>query len=317
MSLPALHRRFQGGAVAIVALIVGCSLPAQASETGTPGRSGLPTSRDAGAYHTLHNQALGLSSVWAKSPAGWPSLFRHAPAPTSSDSATGLEVTHSSPGPNRRSELTSIYTADATSAYAGINGSGQRVDGQSTWYHALAYLPQGHDCFAQGRPNVNETAHDCYFPTTGQWNDLIAWHDDNHTSAYAAQSIYMGIYTKYPVVSNRVGAKPHLALRLAGGHSWSPTYRSHELSARLRYNHWYNLLFHFVWSTTARKGTVEWWVDGRKRLSEHFATLYTNPDGSTSYNSFGIYNYRLDASWNSIAYFADVAIGPTRESVAR
>jgi hypothetical protein len=85
----------------------------------------------------------------------------------------------------------------------------------------------------------------------------------------------------------------------------------------LRYNHWYDILFHFVWSPDPNAGLAEWWVNGKQRASVTFPTLYTLPDGTHSYNGFGLYNYRLHAAWKSEVDFDDVAVGPDRGSVYR
>jgi hypothetical protein len=196
-----------------------------------------------------------------------------------------------------------------------MNTSGGRVQGQDSWYHVSLYLPQGSDCFtSSGAPNTRDAAKDCWFPTPGQWNVLTEWHDDGHTWSYGAQSSYMGVFSDYPTDSGVVGKNPHLVLVLRGGKSSAPTNRDIELSAPLLYNHWYSMTFRFVWSTSSSTGLAEWWVDGVQELSAKFPTLYTNPDGTVSYNAFGIYNYHYAAPWNDTSQYNDVAIGPTRAS---
>jgi hypothetical protein len=174
----------------------------------------------------------------------------------------------------------------------------QRVLGQDTWYHVRVRFPTD------------------YAPTTGDWNYVIAWHDDSLTSSYGAHSIAMGVWTDYPEVYGQVGKNPRLVLRLAGGSSTSPTYQPIQLpSNSLLRNHWYDLLFHFVWHTSASTGLAEWWVDGRQIVSQHFPTLFTNPGGISSYNTCDLVNYHLVAPWTSEIDFDDVTIGPTRVSV--
>ncbi len=211
----------------------------------------------------------------------------------------GLTTTGASFGPNASSQATCIWVG-ASSAYAGISPSGEQVQGQDAWYHVRMLLPSA-----------------SYQPTTGQWNWLVEWHDDNHTAASGVDPVSMalGIYTDYPVVNGGVGQNPHLVLRLAGGSSASPTYQSIELPDLVTDDHWYDLTFHFVWSADPNAGLVEWYVDGSQVLSEHFPTLFTNPDGTVSYNTFGVYNYHLAAPWNSTVDFDDLAIGPTQASV--
>jgi hypothetical protein len=125
----------------------------------------------------------------------------------------------------------------------------------------------------------------------------------------------MGVFSDYPTQTGVVGQNPHLVLVLRGGNSIAPTEQDVEVSSALRYNHWYSMTFHFVWSADSTVGLAEWWVDGVQQLSEHFPTLFSNPDGTVSYNTFGVYNYHLGAPWNDTSEFTNVAIGPTQASV--
>ena len=157
-----------------------------------------------------------------------------------------------------------------------------------------------------------------YAPTTGDWNWVVAWHVDVHTESYGAYSTALGVYTDYPTVSGQVGVNPRFVLRLAGGNSASPTYNGTSCalpSNSLKYDHWYRLVFHLVWSADSSVGLVQWWVDGAQICSLHFPTLFRNPDGTTSTNAFGLYNYHYAAPWNSRVDVDDVAIGPSLSSV--
>jgi hypothetical protein len=172
--------------------------------------------------------------------------------------------------------------------------------GEDTWYRIRLRFPSGK-----------------YFPTTGQWNWLTEWHDDGHTTSYNsnAHSIAMGVYTDYPVVSGAVGTNPQLVLRLMGGNTMSPTTKT--LSAgSLAYDHWYEFLIHFVWSSNPSAGLVEWFSDSQLVASTSFPTLYQNPDGTFDHPGFGLYNYRLhDPMHTSEIDFDLAAVGPTRTSV--
>ena len=157
-----------------------------------------------------------------------------------------------------------------------------------------------------------------YAPTTGDWNWVVAWHNDGHTGSYGANSDALGIYTDYPTVSGKVGINPRLVLRLAGGNSSSPTYDSTSCalpSNSLKYDHWYRLLFHYIWSPDSSVGLVQWWVDGVQVCSLHFPTVFRNPDGTLSTSSFGLYNYHYAAPWNSRVDVDNVAVGPSLTSV--
>jgi hypothetical protein len=207
----------------------------------------------------------------------------------------GLVTTGSSYGPNVNSEMTAIYL-HPEACHAGWTT--QRTLGQDTWYRVRVWFPSA------------------YTPTTGDWNWIVAWHNDAVTSSYGAHSIAVGVYSDYPQVYGAAGNNPRLVLRLAGGSSSSPTYQSIELpSNSLVRGHWYNLVFHFVWHTDSSIGRAEWWVDGTQVVSTHFPTLYTNPDGRSSYNTCDLVNYHWVAPWTSEVDFDDVAIGPTRASV--
>jgi hypothetical protein len=217
-----------------------------------------------------------------------------------SGTAVALTTTGTSAGPNAASQCTTTWVNEPY-AYAGWSPTDNApVQGQSTWYHVSMDLPSG-----------------AYAPTTGEWNWLVEWHNDPHTGASGAQpvSIALGIYTDWPVVAGQVGANPQLVLRLAGGSSADPTYENVYLPGPVQYDHWYSLTFHFVWSTDPAAGLAEWFVDGRQITSQSFPTLFANPDGTQSYNSFGVYNYHLSAPWTSTVEFDNVAIGPSQASV--
>jgi hypothetical protein len=214
--------------------------------------------------------------------------------------AVGLLDTATSYGPTGTEQTAIWFSNNLNLAHAGYSNG--PVNGQDTWYRMRIRFPAG----------------GLYQPTTGQLNWLTCWHDDSHTVSYnsSAFSICLGVYTDYPVVTNGVGKNPHLVLRLMGGNTMAPsTYTCQLPSNSLLYGHWYDQLFHINWNTSSTAGLAEWWVDGANACSVHFPTLYTNPDGSHSYNSFGLYHYRLKVSWNSRVDYDNVVIGPSRSSV--
>jgi Polysaccharide lyase len=248
-------------------------------------------------YVTLRYPSRQFTDTWLKDPPGRADLITTVAG--QGTTAIRLVTTPSTGGPNSNSELTSVH-ARASRSYAGLSPGGSSVDRQDTWYHIRLRLARGG-----------------YAPTTGDWNWLVEWHDDPHTAPTGSgpYSMALGIYTDFPAVKGAVGRNPHLALRLAGGNAAAPSYQSIELPEKALEDHWYDLLFHFVWSATAKDGLVAWFVDGKRIVSEHFPTLYTNADGTHSYNSFGLYNYHWACPWDSTVEFAAVAIGPTRASV--
>jgi hypothetical protein len=239
----------------------------------------------------------GLGRPWNQTPEGGSELFRLVRGYRSAK-ALALVVTPNSYGPNASSEMTAAsFNSNLARAGRGTEAS------TDTWYHVRVRFPRRR-----------------YRPTPGDWNWLVIWHNDSRTASFRrAYSIAMGVltdYTKTPVVRTS-GRRPRLFLRLLGGSVTAP--QSYTVTLRgnsLRYNHWYDIVFHFVWSPDPKVGLAEWWVDDKQKASVAFPTLYTLPDGSHSYNGFGLYNYRLHAPWTSEVDFDDVALGPDRASVA-
>jgi hypothetical protein len=185
--------------------------------------------------------------------------------------------------------MTAIYLGANKYPHAGWLDPNGRVLGQDTWYHVRLRFPSD------------------YVPTAGDWNWLVEWHNDNLTSSYGAKSFALGL------ISNSSGA--HLWLRPAGGSSTSPTYDSIIVPEQIQRDHWYDLTFHMIWHTSRSIGRYEFWVDGTPMASIYFPTLFTNPDGTSSYNTFDLQNYHAKASWTSEVDYDNVAIGPTRTSV--
>lgn len=294
-----MRHGFKADAQSALAIILGSTQGSSAQTATSPAPTitvPAPTPTPTDAPYLAFNDPL--ANPWVETPSGQPGLIQ--PVPGDGSGSVGLVTTGSSYGPNVSSQMTAIST-DPIHAHAGISpATGTPVEGQDTWYHVRIRFPSG-----------------AFEPTTGQWNWFVEWHDDPITAPGGGgpYSIAMGVYTDYPVVSGGVGQNPHLVLRLAGGQSAAPTYESVELPALVSYDHWYDISFHFVWSTNPAVGLAEWYVDGTQVLSEHFPTLYTRPDGSQGYNEFGVYNYHLAFPLDSTVDFDHIAIGPTRASV--
>ncbi|HLG90678.1 MAG TPA: heparin lyase I family protein, partial [Candidatus Saccharimonadales bacterium] len=206
--------------------------------------------------------------------------------------ALTLTVTPTSSGPNASSELAAVYLG-AQSAH-----SGYQTTNEETWYRTGVRFPSG-----------------SYIPTTGEWNWLVEWHTDNKTQVAGGNSTGMSVLTDYPVTTSP-GQNPRLRLRNTSGSPSNPTYNYFTLpSNSLLYSHWYDSVYHIIWSTNPNIGLIEWWLDGQQIASYRGATLYTNSDGTLSYNNFGLYNYRLHATWNSTVQFRKVIIGPSAASI--
>jgi hypothetical protein len=274
-------------------------ITASLGASGRGATAALPSGSEAGPPpYVMDGFEHGLGRPWYETPEGASDLFRLVRGYRSAK-ALALVVTPSSYGPVAGSEMTAVsFRSDIARA-----GWGTETP-THTWYHVRVRFPGGR-----------------YKPTPGEWNWLVVWHNDSRTSSFPhANSIAMGVLTDYKQTSRVVkpGRRPRLFLRLLGGDVTAPqSYTVKLLPNSLRYDRWYDILFHFVWSPDPRIGLAEWWVNGRLRASVAFPTLYTLPDGSHSYNGFGLYNYRLHAPWTSEVDFDNVALGPDRASVRR
>ena len=105
-----------------------------------------------------------------------------------------------------------------------------------------------------------------------------------------------------------------IEMRIVGGASTKPR-TTRVLGPRLRTDHWYDFLVRVTWSPDAARGSVKWWLDGKRLFSRRVATLFTRPDGSTSSAYFIEDNYRRHASWDSTIFYDGARIGPSRSSV--
>jgi hypothetical protein len=211
-------------------------------------------------------------------------------APGYTGQGANLTNLGSSTGPNSSSQMSALFLNPGSQVHAS--------EGEDTWYRVRVFFPSD------------------YQPTVGEWNWIVEWHDDGTTynECNACVSVAMGVYTDY--TGTGYGPNPRLALRLSGGTTSSIVQATAALpSNSLLRNHWYDLVFHYVWSQSSTKGLAEWWVDGVQQMSRNFPTLYRRSDGSSSTNGFGLYNYRLSATWSDSVLFDNAAVGPTRGSV--
>jgi hypothetical protein len=233
----------------------------------------------------------GIHSLWQSTPARSTGLFSTQPG--NGGTSVGLQTTANSYTPNT-GQMTSLWLTSFNSFSGWDQTLNRAVNGQDRWYRQQFRLPAGG-----------------YTATPTEWNWLVVWHDDNHTSSYGACcSIGIGVF-------NDSYLKNGLVFRLAGGDSSNPTYDySCKLPANSLLNdHWYNSVEHIYWSTSSTVGRVEWWLDGVQICSKNFPTLFSNPDGTFSYNTYGIYNYHAAFNGDMRADFDTVAVGPSRSSV--
>jgi hypothetical protein len=294
------------------ALPLGLSLSPAGAVTGTPTASGsfaftVSAFTSAGTYVAFRDYLVNVTIVSGSGGGGTPyfaddfeaglskwniwgptNAFTLVPGWTGQGAS--LTAGPSTTGPSSSgSEMASLWL-NWPAAHAGV--------GMDTWYAAKVKFPTG------------------YQATTGQWNWFMEWHVDDATSTYSgAYSSALGVYTDYPVTPYP-GLNPRLAFRVMGGSVTSPQQYVFTMpSNSLRLGSWYDILVHFVWSPDSNVGLAELWLDGQLLVSTHFPTLYRHPTGATSFNYFGLYNYRPKVSWDASIHFDRVRIGPTRGSV--
>jgi Polysaccharide lyase len=206
--------------------------------------------------------------------------------------AVGLTATSTSngaadPAQAPSSDYTSIWLPKAMN-WGAYNGTPQE-----TWYHTRVYFPTD------------------YRPTTGEWNFFQVWHIDDTTgqnSGGAAKSAGFAVDTWAPG-----GTK--IKLRWGAGPTTAPVLQDWYDPNPLQLGHWYDEKVRVIWSCNPSQGHVQWWQDGVLLKDVNEQTLYSRTNGTCGYVGFGLYNYRLHASWPSTIYFDDVVIGPTLSSV--
>jgi hypothetical protein len=188
--------------------------------------------------------------------------------------------------------------------------------GQEWWLRTSFYFPSSASSIVF---NPGEAP---YQPTTGIFNWFLELHNDSNYGPGEDSPICFGILTDGPV-STSVGKNPRMFVRLQGGPDSALQMRyvyenglgtSSSPGVPLQYDHWYPLLIHVLLSPTA--GIFEWFEGSTTIYSNlDLPTLYTRANGSISYTSLTLDNYRLHATWNSTIYMGPLAVGPTEESV--
>jgi hypothetical protein len=184
--------------------------------------------------------------------------------------------------------------------FASGRQSGQHTaNGESTWYRMRVRFPSG-----------------SYVPVVGDWNLHEEWHTQ---FGCGALNSFVGVRgsgsnTSQPATS----AQLVLALRGGSPLSGSCPNASNDfrvpLNAPLQYDHWYDIVVHFVWKPSG--GSVQWYVDGQLAYQNtNFPTLLTS-GGQVDQPGFGVYNYRQRLFQGaSEVDFDQTLIGPTASSV--
>jgi Polysaccharide lyase len=206
---------------------------------------------------------------------------RYTVALTATPTANGVN-----PSQSPHSDFSAVWLPSAMQ-WGGHDGTPQ-----TSWYHTWIYFPTD------------------YRPTSGDWNFFQVWHLDDQTgqdSGGVARSPGFAVDTWH--------GGPKIKLRWASGSNRAPRLYNWFDRKRLKLGHWYDEFVGVTWSCNRSQGRVRWWQDGRLLKDRTMQTLYSRSDGSCGYVGFGLYNYRLHASWNSTIYFGAVKMGPTLASV--
>lgn len=93
----------------------------------------------------------------------------------------------------------------------------------------------------------------------------------------------------------------------------------------LRFNHWYDMLFYFVFDPDPTIGYIEWWVDGVKVFGDHLGSMVQAANGVSPGVGFegGLYRGGASSSgggvqtntFNEILYQGMMGAGPTPSSL--
>jgi Polysaccharide lyase len=178
-------------------------------------------------------------------------------------------------------------------------------EGQETWEHFQFMFPANR-----------------YHPAPGNWNWLVQHHNDSGYKRFVQSGrivweypeLVWGVNTEARLPNGKVAAA--FFMRIWGGDDTAPGKPTTVYTGEaLRYDHWYDLLAHVIWSTDAKTGLVAWWVDGKPIYEAHHATLWTRPDGTRDHVNFEYSNYRRHDTTTSTVYFGRAKLGSSRRAV--
>jgi hypothetical protein len=171
-----------------------------------------------------------------------------------------------------------------------------------TWYRAQFLLPSGTDPRYPGVFRVNQS------PGQAGWNMFIEWHNPPCSSC-------PGTYTSSEFGLAQYHPEGKLGMRVSGGDATNPSTVVLVDSAPLLWDHWYDVLVHFVYSPDPNVGLYELWVDGRLVFSGRAATIYRSPDGVIRSNRLQVGHYRGTTDWTDTVYVDGVRVGSSRSSL--
>jgi len=177
----------------------------------------------------------------------------------------------------------------------------QNQNGANTWYRMQVLFPDGTNTAYPGRfkPSVISSG----------WDIFEEW----HSAPGAGYSTTLGVWGSNP---------PCLMLRVVGGNTssqamqWVHQQDGTGQDVPLKYNHWYDILVHSVYGTTAQTGYIEWYVDGALQYAAHVPTITYLSNGSVPGVSRQVGLYRGPSRTDTDTIYIDgVTDGPTRTSV--
>jgi hypothetical protein len=214
-----------------------------------------------------------------------------------------------------------VYQLKVTNL-AGFKAGSAASDRVDLWNEAKPYIGmEGQECWEHFRMMFRSTG-DAYRPTIGEWNWVAQHHNDDGYIPFQKAGVIpperselvWGIDTRSAAANG--GQNTQLFMVIRGGDDRTDAEKRVYVGEDLRYDHWYDLLVHVVWSHNAQRGMVEWWLDGKLLFSDHIADLWQRPDGKIDHVNFEFSNYRIHADWPSSVYYSKVKLGLTRESVS-
>jgi hypothetical protein len=222
--------------------------------------------------------------------------FVVGPSPSSNGCAARVNVT------NQESSSTS---GDGSYLWEGNGTNSYQLpwlqNGSDTWYRMQVLFPDGANPAYPGKftPSV----------VSSGWDIVEEW----HSASGAGYSTTVGVWGSSP---------PCLMLRVVGGDAsnqameWVNQQDGTDLDVPLKYNHWYDILVHSVYGTTAQTGSIEWYVDGVLQYAAHVPTITYLADGSVPGVSHEVGLYRGPSRTDTDTIYIDgVADGPSRTSV--
>lgn len=231
--------------------------------------------------------------------------------------------------PSAQGGFAAKLTADPNDSYlTGTGNTSSRVDvyenarpelaheGLDEWVHMYVMFPAW-------------TGTSGYKPTNGEWNWWHQWHASDafsNESVTGGQPVALGVVTGGALTQcggdTSSSANPQIFGYIAGGDLAKGTtgqtrFCTHQL---LKYDHWYDMYEHIIWSKSASTGYYALYLDGALVAEFHQPTLfYNSATGAVDVPNVELDNYRWNmngaVNWSSTIYFDGVKIGPTQASV--